>query len=183
MGQGAERAMGRGVGIAADDGHAGLGAALLGPDHVDDAVAHVAHGEELDPVVLDVPRQRLELQARLIVGDGVDPEALALGRHVVVGHRQSAVRPAHGAFRGPKSGERLRRGHLMDQVQVDIEDRLAVLLGDDVGVPDLVVESLAGHGRHVGRPTRVRLEPGAIRRNRLIVESGSQISILSGLRA
>ena len=42
-GQRAEGAVGGGVAVAADDGHARLGEALLGPDDVDDALAGVAH--------------------------------------------------------------------------------------------------------------------------------------------
>ena len=41
MRQRAERAMRRGVAVAADDGHAGQGKALLGADDVDDALALV----------------------------------------------------------------------------------------------------------------------------------------------
>ena len=41
--QRAERAVGRGVAVAAHDGHARQRAALLGPDHVDDALVRVAH--------------------------------------------------------------------------------------------------------------------------------------------
>ena len=89
-------------------------------------------------------------------------ETLADGRDVVVGHGEGAVGAADRAVMGAQPGEGLRRGHLVDQVQVDVEDRLAVrpilaFLGDDVGVPDLVVEGLAGHGPHVGPPTRARL--------------------------
>jgi len=36
----------------------------------------------------------------------------------------------------------------MDQMQVDIENGLAVLFGDEVRIPDLVIKGLAGHGRH-----------------------------------
>ena len=42
-GEGAERAVGRGVAVAAHDRHARLGEALLGADDVDDALAAVAH--------------------------------------------------------------------------------------------------------------------------------------------
>ena len=41
--QRAERAVGGGVGVAADDGQPGLRVALLGTDHVDDALAGRAH--------------------------------------------------------------------------------------------------------------------------------------------
>ena len=41
--------------------------------------------------------------------------------------------------RAREPGERLRRGHLVDEVQIDVEDRRAArLLGDDVRVPDLL---------------------------------------------
>ncbi len=51
--------------IAADDGHARLSAALLGPYHVHDAVAHVSHGEEFDTGLCRVAAKGLQLQARL----------------------------------------------------------------------------------------------------------------------
>ena len=62
------------------------------------------------------------------------------------GDRERAGGPAHGAAVGAQAGEGLRRRDLVDEVQVDVEDRLAVLLRNDVGVPDLVIEGLAGHG-------------------------------------
>jgi len=136
--------------VAADDGHARLGAALFGADHVDDPVADVAHREELDAVVLDVALERLELQTRLVVGHRGHALGLALGRNVVVGDRKRAVGPAHRPVIGAKAGEGLRRRHLVDEVQVDIDNALAVLFVDDVGVPDLVVKRLANHGRHLG---------------------------------
>ena len=108
VGQGPEGAVGGGVAVAADDGHARLGAALLGPDHVDDAVARIAHGEEFDAGVGDVARQGLQLQPRLVVGDGVDALGLALGRHIVVGDRQGQVGPAHRPMAGAQAGEGLR---------------------------------------------------------------------------
>ncbi len=54
LGQGGERAMGRGVGVAADDGHARQRGTLLGPHHVDDALARVEHLELPDAVSLTV---------------------------------------------------------------------------------------------------------------------------------
>src|SRR3546814_414789 len=44
-----ERAVGRGVAVAADDRHPGLRTSLLGPDDMDDAAARIAHREILDP--------------------------------------------------------------------------------------------------------------------------------------
>ena len=150
MRQGPEGTVGGGVGVAADDGHARLGAALLGADHVDDAVTDVAHGEELDAVVGDVPLEGGELQARLFVGHGGHAQALALSGDIVVSHGQGPVRAPDLPPVGAQAGKGLRRRHLVDQVEVDIEDRLAVLFGDEVRIPDLVVKGLASHGAHLG---------------------------------
>ena len=79
------------------------------------------------------------------------------GMVIVCGDSQRAVGAADRAVRGTQAGEGLRGGHLVDQVQVDVEDRLAVLFLDDVRVPDLVVQGLAGHGLHVGPQVRARL--------------------------
>ena len=44
-GERAEGAMRRGVAVAADDGHAGLGQALLGADDMDDALGMLSIGK------------------------------------------------------------------------------------------------------------------------------------------
>ena len=54
MGKGAKGAVGGGVAVAANDGHAGKGEALLGPDNVDDALADVGHVEKFDVEILSV---------------------------------------------------------------------------------------------------------------------------------
>ena len=149
VGEGAERAVGAGVGVSADDGHPRLGAPLFRPDHVDDAVARIGHGEELDPRVGDVAAERLELKAGLRIGDAGEAERLPLGRHIVIGDREGAIRPSHRAARRAQSRERLGRGHFMDEVQVDVEDGVAArLLRHQVRIPDLVVQRLTGHGTH-----------------------------------
>ena len=69
VGQRAEGAVGRGVAVAADDGHAGQGPALLGADDVDDALPDVGHGVVVDPEILGVPVERLDLDAAFLVLD------------------------------------------------------------------------------------------------------------------
>ena len=145
--QRAERAVGGGVRVAADHGHAGQGGALLGPDHVDDALAlgqerKVGGRAEL----ADVPVQRDDLLLADRVGDAVVAALPAGGRRVVVGggHDRADAPDLAAGLAQPFEG--LRAGHFMDQVAVDVEDGGAVLLGvDDVLVPDLVVEGSA-HG-------------------------------------
>ncbi len=95
-------------GIAADDGHARLGAALFGPDHMDDAVARIAHGEKLNLVLGDIALKRLELQPGLGIGDGGNPQRLAFGGRIVVSDGQSPVRTAYAPAVGAETAERLR---------------------------------------------------------------------------
>ena len=67
--------------------------------------------------------------------------------HVVVHRRERQVRPSHGSPGQPEAVEGLRRGDLVDQVQVDEQQRrLALGGGDDVSLPD-PVEQRFRHGR------------------------------------
>ena len=63
------------------------------------------------------------------------------GRHVVVHGGDGQVGPAHAAAGQAQPVEGLRRGHLVDQVQVDVEQVGFVGgLADQVAVPHLVGE-------------------------------------------
>ena len=63
-------------------------------------------------------------------------------RDVVVHRRDREVGPAHAATGEPQALERLRRGDLVDEVQVDVEQRrLTRLVADDVLVPDLLEQA------------------------------------------
>ena len=64
VGQRPEGAVGRGVAVAADDGRARQGEALLGADDVDDALALVELGEVFDAEVAGVLGERLDLRWR-----------------------------------------------------------------------------------------------------------------------
>ena len=143
VGQRAERAVGRGVAVAAHDGGAGQGEALLGPDHMDDALAAVALVVILDAEIARVLRQRFDLDRRLRI---VDALGAVGGRHVVVDHGQRLLRRAHLAAGHAQALEGLRAGHLVHQMPVDIEQAGAVRrLMHQVRVPDLVVDG-AGLG-------------------------------------
>ena len=82
---GAERAVGRGVAVAADDQQARQRQPLLGPDHMDDALPRIVQAEQLDAVLrrvlLDLPHHPRQLG----IGDVL---ARAARRHVVVGHAE-----------------------------------------------------------------------------------------------
>src|SRR3546814_14047118 len=65
----AERTVRRGVAVAADDRHAGLGQPLLRPDDVDDALTDVVYREVRDAELLHVLFERLDLNPRFRVLD------------------------------------------------------------------------------------------------------------------
>ena len=131
-----ERAMGRGVGIAADDRHPGLGQAQLRADDVDDSLARRAEAVERDAELLAVARQLVDLGRCHRVGHR---QGARMGRRRVVRGGDGPVRVADPQAAGAKPRERLRRRDLVDEVEVDREDRrCARLLDDDVVVPDLL---------------------------------------------
>ena len=137
--------------IAANDGHARQRGALLGADDVDDALAHVRHFELRDVESLAVLVQRHHLR----LGDGVfdagDAGGAVDGGHIVIRRRQIRAAPPRLAAGQPQPFERLRRGDLVQQVPIDVQDRHAVApLGDGMRVPDLVVD---GAARHASAPT------------------------------
>ena len=90
--------------------------------------------------------QRVDL--RLAIGSLIG--ALVRGRDVVVHRGDRQVGPPDLAAGQPQALERLRPGDLVDEVQVDVEQRgLALLLEDDVAVPDLLEQRLrhsSGYG-------------------------------------
>ena len=120
-GQRAERAVGAGVAVAADDGHARLGEPELRADDVDDALALVAERRAGSPTSRS-SLQRPELR-RAPPGRRPDTAVRSArgGRRRVVHGGHGAVRPAH-LEAALQLGERLGRRDLVDQVQVDVED-------------------------------------------------------------
>ena len=136
-GQRAEGAVGRGVRVAADDRHTGLGDAELGPDHVHDPLPVGAQRVHRDPELGAVALQRFDLHARERVLDARG-DGRAVGRRVVVGGRQRAIGPAHAAPGQPQTVEGLGAGDLVHEVQVDVQQARR----DLVGLPELVEQGL-----------------------------------------
>ena len=106
-GEGAEGSVGAGVGVAADDGHAGLGGAELGSDHVDDALVAVLHVEELDAEVGAVLAQGVDLLGGDLVDD-VEAVGGAGGGDVVIDGGDVAVGTADLAAGQAQAVEGLR---------------------------------------------------------------------------
>ena len=96
-----ERAVGRGVRVAAHDGHARLGQAQLRADDVDDALARRADAVERDAELGAVRLQLADLGGGLLVEDR---QAARRRRDRVVGRRDGLRRPAdaRGRARGAR---------------------------------------------------------------------------------
>ena len=96
---------------------------------------------EPDAEVLCVAPQRLNLGAARRIRDGF--EDVHRGCVVVFGGERE-IRTSHLAPRKPKPLERLWAGHLVHQVEVDVEQVGLVIDGThDMRVPHLLAESLA----------------------------------------
>ncbi len=101
----AKGTVGRGMRIAADDGHAGLGEALLRPDDVDDALADIVHAEIGHAKIAGVLFERFDLDTAFDLDDAL---GAVRGRHVMVSNRQRRLRPVHLATRHAQAFECLR---------------------------------------------------------------------------
>ena len=80
-------------------------------------------------------------------GEARESAGAANRRRPLTHSHERAVGPPHGPAGYGEALERLRRGHLVDEVQVDVEEVVAVATRlHDVLVPDLVVHGARPHG-------------------------------------
>src|SRR5690606_581817 len=93
VGKRTKSAMGRGMAVAANHGHAGQGPALFGADDVNDALTDVVHRVVVQPEFAGVLVQFSDLDTALGVFDAV--HAVGGGRDVVVRHGDGLVGAAH----------------------------------------------------------------------------------------
>ncbi len=112
--------------VAADHGHAGLSEAVFRADDVNDAVPVAEIVEQRDAEILAVRAELFDLGPSDSVYDG---QRLIGGRRRVIAGGDRQVGPAHLQAALAKTGESLRRGDLMDQVEVDVEQRGRVSVG------------------------------------------------------
>ncbi len=146
MGQRAESAVGGGMAVAADDGHAGQGPALFGADDMHDALTHVRHRIVVDAEILGVLVERFDLNAA-VFGHRGRIGAVQRRGDVVIRHGDGLFGCADGAAGHAQAFKGLRAGDLMHEVAVDIQQAGAVIgLMDNVIVPDLVVKGTRAHG-------------------------------------
>ena len=139
-----ERAMGRGVAVAADNRRPRQGETLLRPDDVDDSLAGIELVVIFDAEFARVPGEFLDLEAALGIGDA----GPAVGRlDVVVDDGERPLRRAHLAPVQAQALEGLRARHFMDEMAVDVEQSRAARRLYDMVVPNLVIQRpRPGHG-------------------------------------
>ena len=132
--------MGRGVGVAADDGHAGLGHPELRADDVDDPLIAIAQRVKTDSELSRVPAQCFHLGS----GDGIRDRFEDVQRgSVVILSRQGEIRTAHPSTIHPQTLEGLRARNLVHQVQVDVEQvGFTIDSAYDMRIPNLLSEGL-----------------------------------------
>src|SRR5690606_18727434 len=136
-----DRTVRTGMGIAADNSHAGKSRPLFRANNVNNALPNVIHSKLRYAKRRAVFVQRVDLKARDRVLDTLIPSC---GRYVMVGHRQVGVDAPRFTTRQSQALECLRAGHLMHQVAIDINKTGAIgILINDVGSPQFVVKGLS----------------------------------------
>ncbi|MNV39356.1 hypothetical protein D3C71_1309330 [compost metagenome] len=119
-----ERAVGGGVGVAADDGHARQGDALLRPHHVDDALIRMIQVVQLNAERVAVLDQLLHLDTRHFAGR---VDVFGLGRNVVIHRGESFTRLANRTVVRAQAVKSLWGRHFVDQMTVNVQQRGFVL--------------------------------------------------------
>ena len=108
--------------------------------------AHLWDIEYTDAISMD----RLQQSMKGLIG----------GRHIMVGQSERAFGPPHSARGRVEPGKGLRRGHFVQQVKIDVQERLAIVFGNGVRIPYLVIERAGqGHGARQIRPSVSRRGP------------------------
>ena len=141
--QSAERAVRRGVAVAANDCLPGLRETQFRADHVHDALVVAEHVEQRDAGFAATAFQGVKLPAR---GRIQNRQIAVLGRDRMVHDGEGQVGPAHFAAGGLQSRKRLRGRHFMNEVTVDVnERRFSGRLADEVRLPNFPVHRTRIH--------------------------------------
>ncbi len=138
-GVGAERAVGRGVAVAAHDRKPRQRQPLLRPDHMNDALARIVEAEQYDAVRRRVGLERAHHRRDFGIGDR--PVAAAR-RHIVIGDAEGELRLGDVAPARAHLAEGMERA-FMHVMAIDPEERGAVLARHDrVRRPQFVDQGL-----------------------------------------
>ena len=131
------------VRIPAHYRHSRLCRPLFRTYDMNDALSRIRHGELRDAEFLTVSIQSFDLKP----GNGIRDSGTAIGRrYIVVRNRQVRRLATRKACRIPKPRECLRRGDLVQELQIDVDQCGAVFrFAHQVLFPKLVVKGFSGH--------------------------------------
>ena len=150
---GAEGAVRAGVAVAANQGRTRQREAQFRPDDVDDTVPMIVHGDVGDGEAPRILGQARDLPGSETVGKRIGAKAC---RHGMIGDGDVRIRPPQRAIFADQTGESLRARDLLDQMTIDVDQRVPIVIGlDDMRSPNLVVQRL---------PTRVSRRCHGMRR-------------------
>ena len=145
VGQRAECAMGRGVAVATNHGHARQRPALFGADNMNDALTNIGHRIIVNAEILGILVQCGHLNGA-VFGHVLGIFAARCCGHVVIRHGDRFFRCADLATGHAQTFKCLWAGHFMHQMAVDIQKAGAVFgFVGDMCVPDFVIECAGGH--------------------------------------
>ena len=143
--QRAERAMRARVAVTTHNRHAGMRRTQFRPDHVHDATCITLQIQQVDAEGLAVPAKCLDLRARSPIQDRQTTwPVTGQCRHRMVNRRQRPVRTPQRQPTPAQHLERLRRRHLVNEMQVDVQHgrRRIRLRCHHMRIPDLVEKRL-----------------------------------------
>ena len=143
MRQSTKSAMGRGMAIAAHNGHSGQSPALLGANNMHDTLADIRNRIIVNAKISCVFIQRFHLNAAFGIVDAFG--TIQRGGHIMIWHSNGFFRRAHFAPVHSKAFKSLRAGHLMHKMTVNIQQTSAILgLMRHMRIPDFIVKCFRG---------------------------------------
>ena len=147
-GQGPQRPVRGGVAVAADDRHARLRDPQFGADHVHDPLIGIPQVKQPHTKLTAVVAERVDLLAGDNVGDRQPPVG---GGDIVIGGGECRLRTADPATSQSEALKGLGAGHFMDQMAVDVDQRLfALRCAHQMGIPDFFQQRARGGGHGWG---------------------------------
>mmetsp|Transcript_46269 Transcript_46269/g.112138 ORF Transcript_46269/g.112138 Transcript_46269/m.112138 type:complete len:221 (-) Transcript_46269:102-764(-) len=136
--------MGCRVGISTDSDASWKSESLFGSNNVHNTLTLIGHSKVLESKVLDILFQLHNLcSTGGFFNKGLDVNQLTaiFGRNIVVNGSKSTIGTTDSTRTETKSFKGLRRGHLMNQVSVDVQQGGISIVIDKMVVPDLIVQS------------------------------------------
>jgi hypothetical protein len=145
-GERAQRTVRRGVRIAADDHHAGLGDPGLGRNDVQNSLALVLHADHVDAEFGTLGLETQDQVAPALVGDRGEPTRAVGGRHEMIRARDRVARTVNREVTALQGVDDVPPETLVQQTAIDVEQRFAAVERyDGVPLPDLIDERLRRH--------------------------------------